>query len=87
MKYVCCGIHRVGKIAGNDRAATGNARHRIPCGSRRTSNAGNRIHLILEERQGRYAGAREQLGGILVFEARDLNHAIPLISQQPGGVK
>jgi hypothetical protein len=43
----------------------------------------------LEERQGRdhrrsYAGTKEQLGGILVFEARDLNHAIQLISQHPG---
>src|SRR6266404_4746965 len=27
---------------------------------------------------------KEQLGGILVLEARDLNHAIQLISQHPG---
>jgi hypothetical protein len=33
---------------------------------------------------GPYAGMKEQLGGILVLEARDLNQAIQLISQHPG---
>ena len=33
---------------------------------------------------GPYAETKEQLGGILVLEARDLNHAIQLISQHPG---
>jgi hypothetical protein len=33
---------------------------------------------------GPYAETKEQLGGILVIEARDLNHAIQLISQHPG---
>ena len=33
---------------------------------------------------GPYAETKEQLGGILVREARDLNHAIQLISQHPG---
>ncbi|HWS15614.1 MAG TPA: YciI family protein [Candidatus Methylomirabilis sp.] len=33
---------------------------------------------------GPYAETREQLGGILVLEARDLNHAIQLISKHPG---
>src|SRR5215469_11353467 len=33
---------------------------------------------------GPYAEAKEQLGGIQVLEARDLNHAIQLISQSPG---
>jgi hypothetical protein len=32
---------------------------------------------------GPYAETKEQLGGILVLEARDLNHAIQLISQHP----
>jgi len=31
-----------------------------------------------------YAETKEQLGGILVLEARDLNHAIQLISRHPG---
>ena len=33
---------------------------------------------------GPYAETKEQLGGILVLEARDLNHAIQLISRHPG---
>jgi hypothetical protein len=33
---------------------------------------------------GPYSETKEQLGGILVLEARDLNHAIQLISQHPG---
>jgi hypothetical protein len=33
---------------------------------------------------GPYAETKEHLGGIQVFEARDLNHAIQLISQSPG---
>jgi hypothetical protein len=33
---------------------------------------------------GPFAETKEQLGGIQVLEARDLNHAIQLISQSPG---
>jgi hypothetical protein len=33
---------------------------------------------------GPYAETKEQLGGIQVLEARDLNHAIQLISHSPG---
>jgi hypothetical protein len=33
---------------------------------------------------GPYAETREQLGGIHILEARDLNHAVQLVSQQPG---
>ena len=33
---------------------------------------------------GPYAETKEQIGGILVLEARDLNHAIELMSQHPG---
>lgn len=33
---------------------------------------------------GPFAEAREQLGGILILEARDLNHAVDLISRHPG---
>jgi hypothetical protein len=32
---------------------------------------------------GPYAETKEQLGGILVLEARDMNHAIQLVSQHP----
>ena len=33
---------------------------------------------------GPYAETKEQLGGILVLEAGDLNHAIQLMSKHPG---
>ncbi len=33
---------------------------------------------------GPYAETKEQIGGIQVLEARDLNHAIQLVSQLPG---
>jgi len=33
---------------------------------------------------GPYAETKEQLGGIHVLEARDLNHAVQLVSQLPG---
>jgi hypothetical protein len=33
---------------------------------------------------GPYAETKEQLGGFLILEARDLNHAIQLMSQHPG---
>jgi hypothetical protein len=33
---------------------------------------------------GPFAETREQLGGILILEARDLNHAVELISNHPG---
>ena len=33
---------------------------------------------------GPYAETKKQLGGLMILEARDLNHAIQLISQLPG---
>ncbi|HEX7652938.1 MAG TPA: YciI family protein [Verrucomicrobiae bacterium] len=33
---------------------------------------------------GPYAETKEQLGGILILEARDLNHAIQIMSNHPG---
>jgi hypothetical protein len=33
---------------------------------------------------GPYAETKEQLGGILILEANDLNHAIQIMSQHPG---
>ena len=33
---------------------------------------------------GPYAETKEQLGGILIFEADDMNHAIQLMSKHPG---
>ena len=33
---------------------------------------------------GPYAETKEQLGGILILEAKDMNHAIELMSKHPG---
>jgi hypothetical protein len=33
---------------------------------------------------GPYAETKEQIGGLLILEARDLNHPIQLISKHPG---
>jgi hypothetical protein len=33
---------------------------------------------------GSYAETKEQLGGLTILEARDLNHAIQLVSELPG---
>lgn len=33
---------------------------------------------------GPYAETKEQIGGILILEAQDLNHAIELMSKHPG---
>jgi hypothetical protein len=33
---------------------------------------------------GPYSETKEQLGGILVLEARDMNHALQLMAQHPG---
>jgi hypothetical protein len=33
---------------------------------------------------GPYAETKEQIGGILILEARDLNHALELMSKHPG---
>jgi hypothetical protein len=33
---------------------------------------------------GPYAETKEQIGGILILEAKDLNHAIDLMSKHPG---
>ena len=38
----------------------------------------------LSTTDGPYAETKEQIGGILILEARDLNHAIQLMSKHPG---
>lgn len=41
-------------------------------------------HGTVAVTDGPYAETKEQLGGFLLLEARDLNHAIQLMSQHPG---
>ena len=38
----------------------------------------------VEVTDGPYAETKEYLGGILILEARDLNHAVALMSKHPG---
>lgn len=52
---------------------------------------GPQTAVTLQSRSGRisvidgpYAETKEQLGGFLMLEARDLNHAIQLMSNHPG---
>jgi hypothetical protein len=33
---------------------------------------------------GPFSEAKEQIGGVLILEARDLDHAVALISRHPG---
>jgi hypothetical protein len=52
-------------------------------------DAGNAVTLRWQNGKvsvtdGPYAETKEQLGGILILEARDLNHAIQLMSKHPG---
>lgn len=42
------------------------------------------IHRFYFACTGPYAETKEQVGGIQILEARDLNHAVQLVSQQPG---
>src|SRR5580704_182574 len=58
---------------------------------RSASEAGDRPSLTLYWKNGKgsttdgpYAETKEQLGGIQIFEVRDLNHALQLVSQHPG---
>src|SRR5687768_14039626 len=60
--------------------------HRIDCRSLRGS--GEAIRLRFENGKvsvtgGPFADTKQELGGIVVLDARDLNHAIQLMSQSP----
>lgn len=58
-------------------------------GGEALQSAGNAVTLRWQNGKvsttdGPYAETKEQLGGILILEARDLNHAIQLMSKHPG---
>jgi hypothetical protein len=58
-------------------------------GGHALQSAGNAVTLRWRDGKvavtdGPYAETKEQLGGILLLEARDLNHAIQLMSKHPG---
>jgi hypothetical protein len=58
-------------------------------GGEALDSAGNAVTLRMkngeiEVTDGPYVETKETLGGILLLEARDLNHAISLMSKHPG---
>jgi hypothetical protein len=58
-------------------------------GGEALDSAGNAVTLRtkngeIEVTDGPYVETKETLGGILLLEARDLNHAISLMSKHPG---
>jgi hypothetical protein len=66
-------LHRGGHVLGGEALQDGRSavtlRHR-----------GGKVEVT----DGPFAETKEQLGGILIFEARDLNHAIQLMAAHPG---
>lgn len=52
-----------------------------PASTAKTLNFKNGKVVVTD---GPYMETKEQIGGILILEARDLNHAIELISKHPG---
>ncbi len=73
MKYICLGY-------------LPSARQRTSCRRSTSSASGDRVKKDgkVATTDGPYAKTKEQLGGIQILEARDLNHAVQLVSQQPG---
>jgi hypothetical protein len=53
----------------------------MPPGMARTLSARDGKIMVTD---GPYAETKEQLGGILILEARDMNHAVELMSKHPG---
>ena len=79
MKYICLGYLEPGKFEN----MTERERNTMldECFSYNDELRKNGKVVVTD---GPYAETKEQLGGIQVLEARDLNHAIQLISQCPG---
>jgi hypothetical protein len=100
MKYICLGYLEPGKFEGmteNERNAVfdqcfehnDHLRQRTSCWRKALQAPETAVTLYWKNGKvatidGPYAETREQLGGISILEARDLNHAIQLVSQLPG---
>jgi hypothetical protein len=67
------------QLRANGRFAAGEALQ--PPSSAKTARVKNGKVIVTD---GPYAETKEQIGGILVLEARDMDHAVQLISQHPG---
>jgi hypothetical protein len=71
------------------RAQRSSARQGTSCWRNSSSTSRDGGNPVLEKQQiattdGPYAETKEQLGGLSILEARDLNHAIQLVSELPG---
>ena len=53
----------------------------LPPGTARTLRASGGKVVVTD---GPYAETKEQIGGILILEARDMQHAVELMSKHPG---
>lgn len=53
----------------------------MPPGTARTLRPRNGKAIVTD---GPYAETKEQLGGILILEARDMDHAVELMTRHPG---
>ena len=53
----------------------------LPSNSAKTLRFGDGELLVTD---GPYAETKEQIGGLLLLEARDLDHAVELMSKHPG---
>jgi hypothetical protein len=86
MKYVCLGYLEPGKFENMSESERNTVfdecfSYNEPANTAVTVSWKNGKVAVTD---GPYAETKEQFGGVQVLEARDLNHAIQLISQSPG---
>jgi hypothetical protein len=90
MKYICLGYIEPETFEGmneehNDRLrAKGHLVAEVPLQPPETAVTLYWKNGKVATTDGPYSETKEQLGGIQILEARDLNHAIQLVSQLPG---
>jgi hypothetical protein len=87
VKYLCFGYYDKDKFDGmteSERNAMFDACFEYDDHLRASGHwAGGEALQGPETTDGPYAETKEQLGGILVLEARDMNHAVQLMAQHP----
>ncbi len=91
MKYLCFGYYDKGKLDGmteSERNAMFDTCFEYDDHLRASGHwaGGEALHWKngkVATTDGPYVETKEQLGGILVLEARDMNHAVQLIGQHP----
>jgi hypothetical protein len=84
MKYICLGYIEPGKFEGMSEDKRHAVLDEVPLQPPETAVTLYWENGKVATTDGPYAETKEQLGGIQILEARDLDHAIQLVSQQPG---